>query len=74
MLKKYYGLDVVFNIFDEIDDSRYKLRMYIPMISNTINRKNEMLEYLKLIELKLNDVLSTPSVVRKIGHAKYKGM
>ena len=57
MLKKDYGLDKIFNIFDEIDDSRYKLHMYNPRTSNTINRKNEMLEYLKIIELKLIDML-----------------
>ena len=57
MLKKDYGLDKIFNIFDEIDDSRYKLHMYNPRTSNMINRKNEMLEYLKIIELKLIDML-----------------
>ena len=56
MLKKDYGLDKIF-IFDEIDDSRYKLHMYNPRTSNMINRKNEMLEYLKIIELKLIDML-----------------
>ena len=29
-----------------------------------INRKNEMLEYLKIMESKLTDMLSTPTVVR----------
>ena len=57
MLKKDYGLDKIFNIFDEIDDSRYKLHMYNPRTCNMINRKNEMLEYLKIIELKLIDML-----------------
>ena len=56
MLKKDYGLDKIF-IFDEIDDSRYKLHMYNPRTSNMINRKNEMPEYLKIIELKLIDML-----------------
>ena len=56
MLKKDYGLDKIF-IFDEIDDSRYKLHMYNPRTSNMLNRKNEMLEYLKIIELKLIDML-----------------
>ena len=37
MLKKDYGLDKIF-IFDEIDDSRYKLHMYNPRTSNMINR------------------------------------
>ena len=57
MLKKDYGLDKIFNIFDEIDVSRYKHHMYNPRTSNMINRKNEMLEYLKIIELKLIDML-----------------
>ena len=47
--KKDHGFDKVFNIFDEINDSRYKLQMYNPSTSNMINRKNAMLEYLQII-------------------------
>ena len=32
-----------------------------------------MLEYLKIMEWKLTDILSTPNVVRKIKNANYKG-
>ena len=40
MLKKDYGFDEVFNIFDEIDNNCHELRKYNPRISNMINRKN----------------------------------
>ena len=40
MLKKDYGFDEVFNIFDEIDNNCPELRKYNPRISNMINRKN----------------------------------
>ena len=73
MLRKYYRLGKVFNIFDEIDDNHYKLHMYNSRSSNMINRKNEMLVYLKIIELKLINMLSTSSVFRKISNANYKG-
>ena len=39
VLNKDNGLEEVFNIFDEIDDSRYKLRKHNPRTSNMINRK-----------------------------------
>ena len=32
-----------------------------------------MLEYLKIMEWKLIDMVSTPTVVRKINNVKYKG-
>ena len=73
MLRKYYRLGKVFNIFDEIDDNHYKLHMYNSRSPNMINRKNEMLVYLKIIELKLINMLSTSSVLRKISNANYKG-
>ena len=38
-----------------------------------INRKNERLKYLKTMTWKLIDMLSTPTVVRKINNANYKG-
>ena len=34
--------------------------------------KKKIPVYLKIRDLKLIDILSTPSVVRKINHAKYK--
>ena len=40
MLKKDYGFDEVFNIFDEIDNNCHELHKYNPRISNMINRKN----------------------------------
>ena len=38
-----------------------------------INIKNERLEYLKTMTWKLIGMLSTPTVVRKINNANYKG-
>ena len=65
VLEKDYGFDKVFNIFDEIDNS-YKLQIHIPRTSTMINRKNEMLEYLEIIRLRLIDMLYTPSHIKKI--------
>ena len=65
VLEKDYGFDKVFNIFDEIDNS-YKLQIHNPRTSTMINRKNEMLEYLEIIRLRLIDMLYTPSLIKKI--------
>ena len=65
VLEKDYGFDKVFNIFDEIDNS-YKLQIHNPRTSIMINRKNEMLEYLEIIRLRLIDMLYTPSHIKKI--------
>ena len=65
VLEKDYGFDKVFNIFDEIDNS-YKLQIHNPRTSTMINRKNEMLEYLEIIRLRLIDMLYTPSHIKKI--------
>ena len=45
-----------FNIFDEIDNNGYEIHKYNPRNSNMINRKDEMLEYLKVMEWKLIDM------------------
>ena len=71
MYKKDYGFDEVFNIFDEIDNNRHEL--HNPRTSNMINRKNAMLDYLKVMAWKLIDMFSNNSVVRKINNANYKG-
>ena len=47
VLRKDYGFDEVFNISDETDNNRHVLHKYNSRTSNMINRKNEMLEYLK---------------------------
>ena len=38
-----------------------------------IDRKNEMLEYLKIMEYKLIDMLSNPTIIRKINNSNYNG-
>ena len=38
-----------------------------------VDTKNEMLDYMKIMELNLINMLFTPSVVRKINNANYKG-
>ena len=65
VLEKDYGFDKVFNIFDEIDNS-YKLQIHNPRTPTMINRKNEMLEYLEIIRLRLIDMLYTPSHIKKM--------
>ena len=39
MLKKDYGFDEVFNIFNEIDNKRNKLNEYKPIASNKIDKQ-----------------------------------
>ena len=50
VLEKFYRFDEAFQIFDEIDIIRHELNEYHPRSVNKINTKNEMLEYLKIIE------------------------
>ena len=65
VLEKAYNFDKVFNVFDEIDNTRDKPQIYNPRTFVMINRKNEMLEYLEIIRLRLIDMLSTPSLSKK---------
>ena len=65
VLEKLYGFHKEFNIFDDIDNS-YKLQMHNPRTSTMIDRKDEMLEYLEIIRLRLIDMLYTPSLNKKI--------
>ena len=53
--------------------SRHELHNYNPRTSNMINRKNGMLEYLKVMEWKLTGLFYTPPVNRKMNNANYKG-
>ena len=68
VLEKDYRFDKVFNIFDEIDNScnKLQLQLYDPKTATMIIRKNEMLEYLEIIRSRLIDMLSTPSLIKKI--------
>ena len=72
VLKKDYGFDEACEIFDEIDKNFDKRNEHNPRSSNMIIRKNEMLQYLKLMEWKLVDMFSTPTFVRKINNDNYK--
>ena len=72
-LKNYHGFYGVFEIFDEIDNNLHKVNRYNPRTSNMIKRKNEMLEYLRVMEWKLIDIFSTTTCVRKINNANLKG-
>ena len=63
MLKRDYGFDEAFGIFEEMNNNHHKLNGYNSGTSNTINRKNEMLEYLRIIEYLLIDMLSALTVV-----------
>ena len=71
--KKEYEYDEAFNIFDEIDNNHHKLSQYSCRNSNMINKKNEMLVYLKITEWKLIDMFTTSSIIRKINDVSYKG-
>ena len=73
MIKKDYGFDEVFNIFDEIDNKRNKLRKYNPRTNNKITIKNEMLQYLEILEYKLIDMFFTSTFTRKMNNGNYKG-
>ena len=64
MLKRDYGFDEGFDIFAEMVNINHKLNKYNPG-TYMINRKNEMLDYLIIVEYLLIDMLSTLTVVRK---------
>ena len=70
LIKKDYRFDEVLNIFDEIDNNPHGLRKY--QTFKMINKKNEMVHYLKDMEWKLIKMLSTPIVVRKINNEKFQ--
>ena len=69
MLRKDYGFDEVFNIFDEKYKKCDNLNKYKACACNKINTKNEMLEYLKTMKNKLIDMFSTPSIIKKVNNA-----
>ena len=73
VLRKDYGFDETFNIFDEIDNMRNRLYAYKPKASNTINTNNKLLEYLKIMEGKLTEMFSSPDIIRKINIANCEG-
>ena len=51
MLKKKYGYNKAFNVFEGIARKSIKLYEYKPKNSDKINTKNEMPEYLKNIKI-----------------------
>ena len=73
VLKKDYRFDEVFDIFDEIDINHNKPNEYKARTSNIVNRKNEKLEYLKIVENELTDMFTTSTIIRKINNHNYKG-
>ena len=66
---KNYGFDKVIDISDKMKIIHKKLLGV--MLGVLIRLKNYMLEYLKIMEWKLIDMLSTPIVVRKITTSEY---
>ena len=66
---KNYGFDKVIDISDKMKIIHKKLLGV--MLGVLIRFKNYMLEYLKIMEWKLIDMLSTPIVVRKITTSEY---
>ena len=72
-LKKEYGFDEAFNIFDETDNKPNKLSEYNPRTPDKIGTKSIMLEYLKITEDRLINMISTPGIVRKINNVNHKG-
>ena len=57
--------DKTFNISDKIDNNCNKLYNYKPRTSNKINTKETLLNFFRIIEDKLLDMLSLPSIVKK---------
>ena len=50
-----------------------KLRKYNPRTINKITIKNEMLQYLEILEYKLIDMFFTSTFTRKMNNGNYKG-
>ena len=65
VLKKDYGFDETFDIFEELDDKRSKLNEYKRRTSIKINIKNAMLQYLRIMKDKLIDMFTTPRIKNK---------
>ena len=66
---KNYGFGKVIDISDKMKIIHKKLLGV--MLGFLIRLKNYMLEYLKIMEWKLIDMLPTPIVVRKITTSEY---
>ena len=66
VIKKDYGFDEIFNTFGELDNNCNKLHEYNPRSLIKFNTKSEILKYLKTVEYKLIDMLSTPNFVKEI--------
>ena len=73
VLKKDYRFDEVFYNFDETGINHHELNEYNLRTVNKISIKNEILQYLKIMEWNLIDMLSTLTVVRKINSDNFKG-
>ena len=74
MVRRNYGFDETFNIFDEIDNKRNKLNEYEPRSDNNINNKNPTPEYLKVRENNLIDTFSASSISKKEAMSTTKTM
>ena len=63
LLKKGYAFVKVFDIFDEIDNKCNKLNEYNCRTPNKNDAKNLILQYFKIMEDRLIDMPSTPSII-----------
>ena len=59
------------DLFIEINNKRNKLKEYNPKAPYKINTKNVLVECLKNIEDKTTDMISTPTIFRKIYNSNY---
>ena len=70
MLKRDYGFDEAFNIFDGIDSKFNNLNEYKPRTSNKNNtKKPTILDYSKNIGERSVDIFATPSIISNINKA-----
>ena len=64
--------DKTFNISDEIDNNCNKRYNYKPWTSNKTNTKETLLNFFRIIEDKLLDMLSLPNIVKKRNNPNHK--
>lgn len=65
MLKKDYGFDEAFNIFDAVDNKYNNFYEYKPKTSNKILTQNVTLQYLRVKKDKLINMISNPAITLK---------
>ena len=72
ILQKDYRFGEAFNDFAGTDNKLDKLKKHKTKNFKKTKTKNVMLQYLRIMEDKLFDMCSTPSIIKNVNNANYK--